>query len=169
MVTLKPTSISELRVIQSKLKSVKSNLVNIDMMAAQKAVEQTILKKIHQTMKANNFSKKIIDNTKVGPIIFNQNNTILKISIISDYTAENGFDVSKAREEGTADHFIRPEQKESLFWSNKNTNQPRFSQGHQVSGMKRLLIIETALVTEKQKFIDAYQTIKAENVQMILV
>ncbi len=169
MVTLKPRTVSELRLIQSKLKSVKSNLVNIDMMAAQKAAEETILKKIHQKMKANNFSKKIIDNTKVGPIMFNQNNTILKISIISDYTADNGFDVSKAREEGTADHFIRPEQMESLFWNNKNTNQPHYSQGHEVSGMERLLIIETALVTEKQKFIDTYQTIKAKNIQMILV
>ncbi len=169
MVVLKPRTVSELRIIQSKLKSLKSNLVNIDVMAAQKAAEETILKKIHQKMKANNFSKKIIENTKVGPIIFNQNDTILKISIISDYTADNGFDVSKAREEGTADHFITPEQKESLFWNNKNTNQPRFSQGHEVSGMKRLLIIETALLTEKQKFIDTYQTIKAKNVQMILV
>jgi len=107
-------------------------------------------------MEAEGISKKIIETTYVGDteII---DGKVARVHIISDYVPDNGFDVGKAREEGTKDHMIKPVKKKALSWIDPRTGKRRFdSIGHMVSGLPRLLIVERTLLRNKSKFADAY-------------
>ena len=148
-------TLAELKSFRNKIRSLRGNLSRTTKINIERAADEAILTDIRRTMEMNNFSKKIIDATNVGNIELTQNS--LKVHFISDYVSDGGFDVSNAREEGTTDHMIRPINKKYLSWIDPNSGKRRFSLGHIVSGMERLLIIERTINRNKEKFRDSLE------------
>lgn len=95
-------------------------------------------------MRKKRFSQKIIDSTYVESVDV----TTGEITITSDYESEDGFDVSLAREEGTAHHKIIPKNKKFLSWIDNGIR--RFSAGHTVKGIPAEKIIEKTIAKEFQ-------------------
>jgi len=147
------STLAELKAFRNKIRSLRGSIVRTSIINIERAADETILTDIRRSMEMNNFSKKIIDATNVGPIEMTQG--ALKVHFISDYISDDGFDVSSAREEGTTDHMIRPVNKKYLSWIDPNTGKRKFSKGHVVSGMDRLLIIERTINRNQQKFRDS--------------
>lgn len=154
------STLAELKSFRNKIRSLRGSISRTSMINIERAADEAILTDIHRAMEMKNFSKKIIDATNVGDIQLTQNS--LKVHFISDYVSDDGFDVSNAREEGTTDHMIRPINKKYLSWVDPNTGKRRFSKGHVVSGMERLLIIERTINRNQQKFRD---TLERANIQ----
>ena len=108
-----------------------------------------ILDEIHETMRSKNFSQKIIDSTYVKSVDI----TSGEIEIVSDYKSESGFDVAKAREEGTRDHNVKPKGK-VLSWIGNGARM--FSRGHWVKGLPEERIIEKTAQKKSKKLNDAW-------------
>ncbi len=132
-------------------------------------VNQQVIDLIQYRMQSNNFSKKIIDRTFLEKIVINDGEA--DVHVISDYESEEGFDVAKAREEGTVDHDIVPKVQGPRAKRGRNeqqTDQTRdipdsqqvnhpvalswivngirlYSKGHRVSGIPALRLIETTI------------------------
>jgi len=104
-------------------------------------VNKMIVDKIQEKMREAGVSQKIWENVVVNSVVVNNNGII--INIHNEYYAESGFDVAKAREEGTEDHMIRPKDKQSLSWIVGGKR--FFSGGHMVSGLPRLNIIQQVI------------------------
>ena len=145
-------TLAELKAFRNKIRSLRGSIGRTTKINIERAADEAVLTDIHRTMEMKNFSKKIIQATNVGDIQLTQNS--LKVHFVSDYVADGGFDVSKAREEGTTDHMIRPVNKKYLSWIDPNSGKRRFSLGHIVSGIERLLIIERTINRNQQKFRD---------------
>jgi len=154
---IKIKTTNELKQFTNKLKSLARIMSTLQLHALEKTADESILNDIHKEMETQKISKKIIETTYVGPINIVQGKSAT-IHIISDYTSDDGFDVGKAREEGTKDHMVKPVQKKALSWIDGSTGKRRFdSKGHMVSGLPRLLIIEKAISKNKQKIKDSYE------------
>jgi len=150
-------TVNELKQFTSKLKSLSRTISTLQLRALEKTGDEVILSDIHKEMETKGISKKIIETTYVGPIDIVQGK-VATIHIISDYTPDNGFDVGKAREDGTTDHMIKPVTKKALSWIDGATGKRRFdSVGHMVSGLPRLLIIERIIQKNKQKAQNSYE------------
>lgn len=149
-------TVADLKRLQGKFRAMTSSIPTLQKFALEKAADEAVLTDIHRDMETNNFSPKIIDRTFVGPI-----ETIgksVKVHFISDFVADDGFDVSKAREEGTRDHDVFPKKPGGwLTWIDQNTGKRVFRRKSHPSGIQRLLIIEKNIAKNKQRFIDAYQ------------
>ena len=104
-----------------------------------------ILDSIHEQMRKKGYSKKIIESTYVKSV--NIKDGLAQITITSEYTSEDGFDVSTAIEQGTKPHKISPKNKKALSWITRGVR--LFSAGHIVSGIKPHRIIQK---TSKQKY-----------------
>lgn len=109
---------------------------------AHKIVEEEILNVIKKRMADSDFSNKIIQATRIDDISVDTNG-IITYRIISDYESYRGFDVSKAREEGTKRHYVAPKYKKALSWV--EGAQRFFSGGHWVRGIKQNRIIEKTI------------------------
>lgn len=154
---IKIKTVNELKQFTSKLKSLERTMSTLQLRALEKTGDEAILNDIHKEMETKEISKKIIETTYVGPIDIVQGKVAV-IHIISDYTPDNGFDVGKAREEGTTDHMIKPVIKKALLWIDGVTGGKKFdSVGHIVSGLPRLLIIERIIQKNKQKAQNSYE------------
>lgn len=149
------STLAELQRFRNKIRSLRGSISRTTQINIERAADEAILTDIHRQMEQRNFSKKIIDATNVGEIQLTQNS--LKVHFISDYVSDDGFDVSNAREEGTTDHMIRPINKKYLTWIDQNSGKRRFSKGHVVSGMDRLLIIERNINRNQEKFRDSLE------------
>jgi len=106
-------------------------------------VNTIMIDPIRQEMEESGVSRKIWETVVLKEPVIMGNTIILRIH--SEYFADNGFDVAVAREKGTdqstgGKHWIRPKYKKSLRWIEGGV--ARFSQGHKVSGLPRLNIIE---------------------------
>ncbi len=166
MVKIVINSITELKTFQQKIKILKNTLPTLQKQAIQKTADTDVLKKIKQKMKQENFSKKIIDATFVGKT--EQIGTLLRTHIISNYTADNGFDVSKAREEGTSDHLVLPKKKDGeLKWIGGG-GKPFFRKFSRPKGIQRLLIIENTIKREQNNILRNYQNNMATFVSKFL-
>ena len=138
--------------------------------ALTKIVEEEILVPIWESMKAHNYSQKIIDGTDIEVII--RKGKKVTIRIVSKYKTEGGFDVAKGREYGTADHWIEPKMgdptalrdpktgatsqyptkeqikkstgKKALHWVNK-WGEEFFSKGHITGGIEQKMIVSRAV------------------------
>lgn len=155
--TIRIRTVNELKQFTNKLKSLERTMSTLQLRALEKTADEIILNDIHREMETKGISKKIIETTYVGSIDIVQGKSAT-IHIISDYTPDNGFDVGKAREEGTADHMVKPITKKSLSWINNNNGKRMFdSVGHIVSGLPRLLIIERIIQKNKQKSQESYE------------
>lgn len=149
------STLAELKAFRNKIRSLRGSISRTSMINIERAADEAVLTDIRRAMEMKNFSKKIIQATNVGDIQLTQNS--LKVHFISDYVSDGGFDVSKAREEGTTDHMIRPVNKKYLSWIDPNSGKKKFSLGHVVSGMDRLLIIERTINRNQQKFTDSLE------------
>ena len=104
-----------------------------------KLLHDVMLPEIHARMAALYFSPKIIKATRIENIkIFGNGN--IRYQIVSDYKSEDGFDVSRAREEGTKRHFIAPTKKLALSWLAGYVR--LFSKGHWVRGIRKSNVIK---------------------------
>ena len=106
---------------------------------ALRIANEKILDVIQDRMRSLGFSKKIIDRTYLE-IVSMDGNGKMKLRVISDYQSESGFDVAKAREEGTRDHLIEPDVKKFLSWITQGIRY--FSRGHWVRGITEHNVIE---------------------------
>ena len=102
-------------------------------------LNDVMLTEIHARMRSFYYSPKIIESTRIQNITVDNNGNI-DYEIISDYTSEKSFDVSKAREEGTKRHFIKPVFKLALSWLAGYVR--LFSKGHWVRGITKSNVIK---------------------------
>ncbi len=108
-------------------------------------VKEFIVNRIKLRMDAAGYNQKIIDGVDVGFISIRGKE--IKIRIISEYFADNGFDVAIAMERGTKDHWVEPKdsatitaimagaftKKQALHW--KVEGKDFFSKGHVTGGI----------------------------------
>jgi len=147
-------TLAELKAFRNKIRSLRGSIARTTKINIERAADEAVLTDIHHTMEQNNFSKKIIDATNVGNIEMIQNN--LKVHFISDYVSDDGFDVSKAREEGTTHpNPTFPVEKKSLSFIDTRTGKRIFRKKSHPSGIQRLLIIERTINRNQQKFKDS--------------
>lgn len=156
MVRLVINSLSQLKVFQKKIQILKKTLPTLQKQALEKVANEDVLEEIHSKMRLNNFSEKIIDATFVGKT--QQMGSILRTHFISNYVdPKSGFDVSKGREEGTADHTIRAKKPDgSLRWTAKG-GAPLFRKFARVKGIERLLIIEKTVIKAQNQAVTNFQ------------
>jgi len=108
-------------------------------------------------MRAHNFSNKIIMNTYIADVRLIGLRKF-RVVVRSEYIVD-GFDVGLAREKGTRDHWIFPVHAKALHWQGRGRNvssgryerQDKFSKGHEVSGMPRLMLIRNTLNEQSPK------------------
>ena len=149
-------TLSELKAFNQKLKILSANIIPLQRKALERAADEAVLTGIHTDMETNDFSKKIIDKTFVGPI--EQTPKGAKIHFISEYVSDSGFDVSDAREEGTRDHDVFTKNPNGwLSYVDYNTGKRVFRKHTHPSGIKRLLLIETNIKKNEQAFQDSYE------------
>jgi len=105
-------------------------------------IDEEILNPIKTAMRSFGYSEKIIDGTTIDNL-FVDDNGFIQFDVTSDYKSELGFDVAKAREEGTKRHFIKPIAKAVLSWVANNVR--LFSKGHWVKGFTKSNIIKKTI------------------------
>lgn len=110
---------------------------------ARPIIDEEILQPIKREMKSFGYSDKIIKGTTIENVIIT-NEGFLQFDVVSEYNADNGFDVAKGREEGTKDHFIKPVTKKALSWIVGGFIRA-FSKGHWVKGFTKSNIIKKTL------------------------
>ena len=149
------TSKAELQAFQSKIKILRKALPVLQKQALDKTANEDVLEEIHSKMRLNNFSEKIIDATFVGKT--EKFGSIFRTHFISNFVADNGFDVSNAREEGTQDHIVRPKKPDGVLrWMNKAGN-ILFRKFSRPKGIERLLIIERTLAKAQNEPVINYK------------
>ena len=110
--------------------------------SARQIIDQEILQPIKIAMRSFGYSEKIIDGTFIDNL-FVDDNGFIQFDVVSDYKSELGFDVAKAREEGTKRHFIKAIAKTALSWVANNVR--LFSKGHWVKGFTKSNIIKKTI------------------------
>lgn len=110
---------------------------------AKQIIDEEILQPIKTEMKKFGYSEKIINETSIENLLVTDSG-FLQFDVVSDYEADNGFDVAKAREEGTKDHFIKPVKAKALSWIVGGFIRA-FSKGHWVKGFPKSNIIKKTL------------------------
>lgn len=150
---------------QVKLRALRAVLPRIQDAASKNAAEE-VLNDIHAKMRQNTFSEKIIDATTVGKLERFGNK--LRQHFISDFVAD-GFDVSNAREEGTASGITRlPSKPDGIIRWVAKTGQIIFRKKTTPKGIERLLIIEKTLKQNTIEFTNNYSANLAESAQKVL-
>jgi len=161
-------SIADLQKLNKKLRSLKATLSTLRKFALEKAADEAVLTAIHRDMETNRFSKKIIDRTFVGETEILDNGKKIIVHFISEYVSDSDFDVSKAREEGTTDHDVFAKPGGWLTYIDPDTGRRVFRKHTHPSGIKRLLIIETNINSNKEKFKDAYKKEISSQINQVL-
>jgi hypothetical protein len=108
--------------------------------AVMRLADEVILQPIITKMKQAKYSQKIIEGTKIDNIQVGPEGFVT-FDIISEYDAENGFDVATAREKGTRDHTIRPKRENGVLRWFTQAGQPIFAKFARVAGIKASNII----------------------------
>jgi len=137
---------------QEDVNNLLFNVIRFDMQyhkfiedAARTVINEEILLPIKEEMRKFDYSQKIIDATAINNLVVTENG-FLQFDVISDYTADTGFDVSAAREKGTKKHFIKPVVALSLSWIIGGFVKG-FSKGHWVKGITKSNIIKKTIET----------------------
>jgi hypothetical protein len=126
---------------------------------ARKIIDEEILQPIKTAMASFGYSQKIIDGTTIENL-FVDDNGFIQFDVVSDYKSESGFDVAKAREEGTRGHFIKPKNAKALVWIVGGFVKA-FSKGHWVKGITKSNIIKK---TTEARFPIAQERITQESI-----
>lgn len=158
-------NISDIKRLQVKLRALQAVLPRLQDTATKNAADD-ILDEIHTKMKQNNFSEKIINATFVGKL--EKFGDTLRQHFISDYESENGFDVSKAREEGTPTHNVFPKKKGGVLRWVAKTGNIVYRKRSRPKGIERLLIIEKTLKKNTESFKNKYSDNLAKSVKQVL-
>ncbi len=167
MSTIVINSMAELRIFQSKLRSLKNTLPQLRKIAFEKAMNDVLLDRIKTDMSAKDFSDKIIDGTFIGRI--QEIDGKLVGHIISDFEADNGFDVANAREEGTRQpNPIRPNNPNGALKIPLPGGGIAFRKLSRPEGMPRLLIIEKNIKQLQMMVLANYQSNIGEAVSKFL-
>ena len=161
-------TISDVKKLNKKLKSVIVTLPTLRKFALERAADEAVLTGIHRDMETNNFSPKIIDRTFVGSVDVTNNGKKITVHFISDFVADDGFDVSSAREEGTRDHDVFAKPGGWLTYIDPDTGKRIFRKHTHPSGIQRLLIIENNINSNKQKFINSYAKEISSKLEQVL-
>lgn len=158
------SSVAQLEAFQSKLRILRTTLPFIQKAAIKNYSTDVILDEIHSKMELEEFSPKIIDATFVGPTIISGKTA--KVHFISDFKTETGFDVSKAREEGTTHpNPTFPKKKGGVLRWIAETGEVIFRKKSHPKGIERLLIIEKTI---KKNQGTALETIQQSVIQKAL-
>ena len=126
--------------------------------SARQIIDQEILQPIKTAMRSFGYSEKIIDETFIDNL-FVSSDGFIQFDVVSDYKSELGFDVAKAREEGTKRHFVKAVVKAALSWVTNNVR--LFSKGHWIKGFTKSNIIKK---TTETRFPIAQERIMQESV-----
>lgn len=138
------TNLAQLEAFQSRIRVLRATLPFIQKAAIKNYASDVVLDEIHAKMELEEFSPKIIDATFVGPTIIAGKTA--KIHFISDYKTDSGFDVSKAREEGTTHpNPTFPKKKGGVLRWIAKTGEIIFRKRSHPKGIERLLIIEKTI------------------------
>ena len=106
-------------------------------MAFEKSENDVLLESIKTEMAANDVSQKIIEKTFISKITKTANR--LKLHVISNYTADNGFDVRNDREEGNVhQNSIKPRKNDGALKIPISGGDFIFRKSARPSGMHRL-------------------------------
>ena len=95
MPTIIISNTNDLTLLQAKLKSLTNTLPELQKIACEKSANDVVLHSIKTEMAANAVSQKIIEKKFIAKITKTANR--LKQQVISNNTADNGFDVANAR------------------------------------------------------------------------
>jgi len=153
-------TIHDLKRFKINLQTLKMQKFQFDIITLNKLAVLLVLDRIHQKMRAANFSEKIIKNTIVSQVERRSKNKV-RIHFRSELFAETGYDIALGREEGTDRHFIEPKsadnpsvkKPESLHGSGA---WPYFSKGHWVDGVPAFFIIKNTVQEMQEPFQDEY-------------
>ena len=163
------SSPSDADAIRFQLESVDMNIEDFAIKNITELANKIIIDRIHEKMRAANYSKKIIDRTFLAGVEIKQNRAI--IHVISDYTAENGFNVADAREKGTKKHRIEPKNSRKSSVAGLSDGPQAlafifngklvFSMGHDVPGIKATHIIRDTM-QEDQDLLELMYRVREE-------
>lgn len=107
---------------------------------AEKIAQEEFIIPIKQKMMEKNYSQKIINGTEIKDVTVDGSGFV-QVSIISEYVTETGFDVAKAREEGTRDHLVRPRDPNGVLRFVLKTGEVLFRKFARVKGIESSHII----------------------------
>ncbi len=165
MVKIIINNTSEITALQVKLRALKAVLPRLQENASKDAASD-ILDIIHTKMRQNNFSEKIIDATNIGKLEIFGNK--LRQHFISEFVAD-GFDVSKAREEGTASGIeTKPKRPDGVLRWVQKTGEIIFRKSSRPNGIQRLLIMEKTTKQNKLEFQNIYTENLATSTKKVL-
>ena len=153
----KAESLQQVREFRSKIRSVKVQLIQFNVVTLNRLAENLVLRTIHERMRDFGYSEKIIQGTTVSGVDIISSRRF-RIFFHSEYFADTGFDVALAREKtGTRSHFVEPVRTKALHW-----NGNKFSRGHLVTGITESHIIENTLDELAETFLDEHSMQKRE-------
>lgn len=156
MSTVVINSVAELKIFQSKLRALKNTLPQLQKIAFEKSLNEILLDNIKTEMSQEDFSDKIIDGTFIGKI--QEIDGKLIGHVISDFQADNGFDVANAREEGTRQpNPITPKNPDGALRIPLPGGGFAFRKFSRPEGMPRLLIIERNIAKLQNMVLQNYQ------------
>ena len=162
-------SVEDLKSFNRKLKTLITTMATLRMFAIERAADEAVLTAIHMDMENNNFSKKIIDRTFVGAVEVEHNGKKITVHFISEYVADDGFEVSEGREEGTTDHDVFPKKEGGwITWIDPDLGKRIFRRKSHPSGIQRLLIIEKNIAANQFKFQESYEKEIASKYNQVL-
>lgn len=152
-------TIEDIKNFHTNLQSIKLQMLEFQAQTVRNLGEG-VIDRIHQKMRSQGFSEKIIDGTRLDSIEIISEKRV-RLIFISEYFSQIGFDVALGREEGTEDHFIEPlsvgspfiDKPEALHGGNK---WPFFSKGHWVDGILPLYIVRDTVKEMTPSFQDEY-------------
>ena len=140
------TNKDDLKKISSRSQAVLVQYQQFKMDTLFRLAESIVLKKIHDKMRQFDYDEKIILGTIVTQVQLRSARSA-RIFFRSHYISDTGFDVAKAREEGTEDHDLPKVEGRTYHWKTPSGSNA-FSKGHRVKGIVQSNIMKD--VTEEQ-------------------
>ena len=149
-------SMSEADKMQFQIESAGALLASFAITTLTELANKFVIDVMHDKMRAANYSRKIIDRTYLAGIQLRGSEAFIHVT--SDYTAENGFDVAQAREQGTKKHRIEPKNSRKSSVAGLSDGPQAlafivngklvFSMGHDVSGIKASHIVRDTIIRQ---------------------
>ena len=155
---LKVDSTKDVKQLRRNIAIVQLQLPQFQAITVRKLANQIFVDPIHNRMRANGISEKIINGTYLDNIEILSAKKV-RLFFRSEYFSEAGFDVALAREKGTdigsgGRHKVAPTKKKALKFI--QVGNVKFSKGHEVDGLPALHTIENTIVDNIYAFQDSY-------------
>jgi hypothetical protein len=141
-------TVEDIKRFQTKIISLKIQLFEFQATTLRVLANEIIVERIHEKMRSEGFSEKIIDGTILDNIELIGRKKA-RLYFRSEYFSKTNFDVALAREEGTDRHFIEPKSAPEFKKKPKalhgGSKWPYFSKGHEVDGIPSLEIVSSTV------------------------